>query len=106
MASKKSALSMANARSLATDDVMRRLANRAETSIRDAGRVSPRAASPAAHRYRAGQTVTLVPNRYGAARQGRYEVTRLLPQEHGINQYRLKSVSDGHERVAREDELA
>ena len=60
---------------------------------------------PAAHRYRAGETVTLAPNRYGSNRHGRFEVTRLLPEEHGINQYRLKSVVDGHERVAREDEL-
>lgn len=57
------------------------------------------------HKFRAGQTVTLIPNRYGSNRHGSFEVTRLLPEEHGINHYRLKSVADGHERVAAEDEL-
>jgi hypothetical protein len=61
---------------------------------------------PARHKYHAGETVTLVPTRYGANRHGRFEVMRLLPEEQGVNHYRLKSVTDGHERVAREDELA
>jgi len=60
---------------------------------------------PNGHKFRAGQTVTLLPNRYGSNRNGSFEVTRLLPEEHGINHYRLKSVADGHERVAAEDEL-
>jgi hypothetical protein len=59
----------------------------------------------ATHKYRAGETVTLVPTRYGPNRHGRFEVTRLLPEEQGVKHYRLKSVTDGHERVAREDEL-
>ena len=58
------------------------------------------------HKFRVGQTVTLVPNRYGANRLGSFKVTFLLPQEHGINQYRLKAASDGHERVATESELS
>ncbi len=57
------------------------------------------------HKFRVGQTVTLLPNRYGANRLGRFTVTSLLPQEHGINQYRLRSAADGHERVATEEEL-
>lgn len=57
------------------------------------------------HRFRVGDLVTLLPNRYGANRLGRFKVTSLLPQEHGVNQYRLKSATDGHERVATEEEL-
>lgn len=57
------------------------------------------------HKYHVGQTVTLTPTRYGAHRQGGFEVTCLLPQEHGINKYRLRSQADGHDRVANEDEL-
>jgi hypothetical protein len=30
----------------------------------------------------------------------------LLPIEHGIRRYRIKSLKDGHERVAIESELA
>jgi hypothetical protein len=70
---------------------------------RPAGMTSGR--PPAAHRFHPGETVTLAPNRYGQNRNGRFKVVRLLPEEHGINHYRLKSVTDGHERVASEDEL-
>jgi hypothetical protein len=59
----------------------------------------------AGHKFHVGQTVTLVPNYYGANRHVSFKVTWLLPQEHGVNQYRLKSVVDGHERVAMEGEL-
>jgi FAD synthase len=58
------------------------------------------------HRFRAGQKVVLAPSRFGSDRQGTFEVVRILPEEHGINQYRLKSMLDGRERVATEDELS
>lgn len=58
------------------------------------------------HKFRVGETVTLVPNRYGTNRLGSFKVTFLLPQEQGINQYRLRSTTDGHERVATESELS
>lgn len=65
-----------------------------------------RTGAPAAvHKFRTGQTVTLLPNHYGSNRLARFQVISLLPQEHGANHYRLKSVADGHERVATEDEL-
>ncbi|HEX4113629.1 MAG TPA: hypothetical protein VH020_13935 [Stellaceae bacterium] len=57
------------------------------------------------HKFRVGQTVTLLPNHYGSNRHAHFQVVWLLPQEHGNNHYRLKSVTDGHERVATEDEL-
>jgi hypothetical protein len=58
-----------------------------------------------AHKYRAGQTVTMTPNRARAAPRGRFEITRLLPPEQGNYQYRIRSVTDGHERVVLESEL-
>jgi hypothetical protein len=59
------------------------------------------------HRYAVGQTVYLTPDRFdrSAARKGRFVVTRLLPESQGDYQYRVKSVSDAHERVAHEREL-
>jgi hypothetical protein len=108
MAAKKAASPPPRGKKLANAEVMVRLASRGEDIVAAPVRDLVQAAAgrgPASHRYRAGQTVTLAPNRYGPNRHGRFEVTRLLPEEHGINQYRLKSVVDGHERVAREDEL-
>ncbi len=58
------------------------------------------------HRYRVGQTVNFKPDRREqSARRGRYEIVRLLPAEGIDNQYRVRSVSDGHERVVRESQL-
>lgn len=37
---------------------------------------------------------------------GRSETVRVLPVEHGIHRYRIKSVTDGQERVVVESELA
>lgn len=66
----------------------------------------PRTGVPAAeHKFRIGQLLALVPNRYGSHRLGRFKVIALLPQEHGINYYRLKSTLDGHGRIASEGEL-
>jgi FAD synthase len=48
----------------------------------------------------------LAQGRFGSERQGAFEIVRLLPEEHGIHQYRLKSMQDGRERVAMEEELS
>ena len=59
------------------------------------------------HRFRAGQRVTLaasLANRRAA--NAAYVVTRQLPERGGEFEYRIKSVSEPHERVARESELA
>ncbi len=58
-----------------------------------------------AHKFKAGQTVTVVARRYESRISGRFEIVRLLPEEHGSSQYRIKSLSDGHERVVMESEL-
>jgi hypothetical protein len=61
----------------------------------------------AEHKFRAGQRVTLTTafvNRSLAS--GGYVVTKQLPERGGEFEYRIKSVSEPHERVARESELA
>jgi hypothetical protein len=58
------------------------------------------------HKYKVGQVVDARQLVRGVVPPGRYEVVRHLPaQEGGDNQYRVKSVRDGHERVVRESEL-
>lgn len=59
------------------------------------------------YKFKAGQIVTFssaAPS--GADRHIKFRILRLLPMERGINQYRLKAVTDGHERVAQESELS
>lgn len=59
-----------------------------------------------AHKFKAGQTVRLSPSNYDHhTPRGFYEVVRILPPDGDDNQYRVKSNSDGHERVVRESEL-
>jgi hypothetical protein len=59
----------------------------------------------AAYRFKAGQTVAMLPRLGFGAPSGRFKIVRLLPTEGGNNQYRIKSVVDGHERVVRESEI-
>ncbi len=60
----------------------------------------------AAHRFTIGQAVQFSPDRRedGSAR-GRYTIVRQLPEEGSTPQYRIKSKTDGHERVVRENQL-
>ena len=61
-----------------------------------------------AHRYRVGQTVHFVKSSrigIGAAPDGNFQVVGLLPEYHGNFQYRVKSTSDGHERIVTEGEI-
>lgn len=58
-----------------------------------------------ARKYRTGQMVSMTPNNAHGTPRGRFEITRLLPAEHGNYQYRIRSVVDGHERVVLESEL-
>jgi hypothetical protein len=60
-----------------------------------------------AHKYKPRQSVTFAPaGMGGTGRNVKFEIVRLLPEEHGINHYRIKSVLDGHERVVTEGELS
>ncbi|MBO0754421.1 MAG: hypothetical protein J2P54_01055 [Bradyrhizobiaceae bacterium] len=60
----------------------------------------------AEHKFRAGQKVTLSPNSANRSGGGAgYVITRQLPERGGEFEYRVKSISEPHERVARESEL-
>ena len=59
------------------------------------------------YKFSVGQTVRFTPDRLGAgAAGGRFKVVRLLPEAASVLQYRVKSQTDGHERVVREDQPA
>jgi hypothetical protein len=57
------------------------------------------------HKYKAGETVTITPNRARATPRGRFKIVRPMPAEHGRVQYRVRSAMDGHERVVLETDL-
>ena len=58
------------------------------------------------HKYRLGQMVDLVPSTFGVTSSGRaYKVLRLLPREGGQYLYRIKTIAEACERIARESEL-
>lgn len=61
------------------------------------------------HRYRIGQTVRFAKasrgTGLGGTPDGSFQVVRLLPEYLGTYQYRVKSTSDGHERVVAEGEI-
>jgi hypothetical protein len=60
----------------------------------------------AEHKFRVDQRVTLAANVINrAAAGGSYVVTKQLPERAGEFEYRIKSASESHERVARESEL-
>lgn len=59
----------------------------------------------AAHRFKTGQSVRIAQSAFHAASGGLFEIVRLMPQERGINHYRIKASVGGQERVVAEDEL-
>jgi hypothetical protein len=60
----------------------------------------------AEHKFKAGQRVKLAASAMSRrAASGGYVVIRQLPERSGEFEYRIKSVSEPHERVARESEL-
>jgi hypothetical protein len=59
------------------------------------------------HKFAVGQTLFFSPSIFEPIKpMGHYCVVRLLPADGGDPQYRLKSETDGHERVVRESQLA
>jgi len=61
----------------------------------------------AGHKFAVGQLVRLLADRYQiSAARGSFKIVRLLPEAASVLQYRVKSQTDGHERVVREDQLA
>jgi hypothetical protein len=59
----------------------------------------------ASHRFKVGQIVTIKPALSRNVPGGVYIATKQLPENRGEFEYRIKSVEELHERVARESEL-
>ena len=57
------------------------------------------------HKFKIGQTVHYTSGPYGRGGGGVYKITQLLPPEGDDRQYRIKSASEPHERVAKESQL-
>lgn len=61
-----------------------------------------------AHKFNIGQTVELEPRVFRSSAPGPYEIRRLVPASDGAPDdpcYRIKSVTENHERAAPESEL-
>jgi hypothetical protein len=58
-----------------------------------------------AHKYKIGQSVMFTSSALHLKPLGAFKIVRILPIEGGILQYRVKSVTDGHERVVLENDL-
>lgn len=58
------------------------------------------------YKFKLGQAVDLVAAETRLKPLGRFEIVRLMPSEHGFRQYRIRSLTDGHERMVTEAELA
>ena len=59
------------------------------------------------HKFKIGQSVSYTSGPFGASSSasGIYKITQLLPPEGDDFQYKIKSVSEPHERVAKESQL-
>lgn len=58
------------------------------------------------HKFQVGQFVRMGPRVLWAAPAGRYQIVRLMPPLGSINQYRVRFVDDGHERMVKESDLS
>ena len=59
----------------------------------------------ASHKFHIGEIVTLIPALNRNVPSGIYQVTKKLPHSQGEFEYRIKSVGEVFERVARESQL-
>ncbi len=58
------------------------------------------------HKFKVGQLVEFVPSKRGVPASARaYKVLSLLPTEGGERLYRIKTIAEAFERIARESEL-
>lgn len=57
------------------------------------------------HKFQVGQFVRMAPRVLWAAPAGRYQIVRLMPPQGFVNQYRVRFVDDGHERMVKESDL-
>lgn len=61
--------------------------------------------APPLHRFVVGERVSFAAGMGSTSPAGAFTVTRLLPNDQADREYRVRSVADGHERVARETQL-
>lgn len=59
-----------------------------------------------AHKFKVGDYVRIASRIVSAVPPGRYQVVRLMPPEGSHNQYRVRFVDDGHERMVKESDLS
>ncbi len=57
-------------------------------------------------KFKLGQSVEFVSSDLRPKPLGSFKVVRVMPSERGIQQYRIKSVMDGHERMVMESDLS
>lgn len=58
------------------------------------------------HQFKVGQMVDFVPSRAGVPASARaYKILQLVPHDVGERQYRIKTIAEAFERVAKESEL-
>jgi hypothetical protein len=73
--------------------------------LRGGPRVAHGADDKDGHKFRVGDVVEARASLFQPTPPGPYEVIRLLPPTGMCNQYRLKSLKNGHERIVREDDI-
>ena len=56
-------------------------------------------------KFKLGQSVEFTASNQRPKPLGQFKIVRVMPSERGIQQYRVKSAMDGHERVAMESDL-
>jgi len=57
-------------------------------------------------KFQLGQSVEFTTSDLRPKPLGSFKIVRVMPSERGIRQYRVKSTTDGHERMATETDLA
>jgi hypothetical protein len=58
-----------------------------------------------AQKFNIGQMVRVVPSSYISDAQGKFNVVSVLPEEHGMHQYRIKSTTGERVHLVMETEL-
>lgn len=58
------------------------------------------------HKFKVGQFVRVAAPKFLGTPRGRYEVLRLMPPAGNQNQYRVRSVENGVERMVKEEDLS
>ncbi len=57
------------------------------------------------HKFKVKQSVQFLGSYSRPKPLGRFQIVSVMPTERGIHQYRVKSLTDGHERVVMESDV-